>query len=52
MIQPYLVFHNQIYKAIYLGLWKMLGTDFLGVELEEEQTKSECTEGVRSADTL
>ena len=25
MIQPYLVYINQIYKAIYLGLWKMLG---------------------------
>ena len=26
MIQPYLVVHNQIYKAIYLELWKMINT--------------------------
>ena len=28
MIQPYLVFHNRVYKTIYLGFLKTLNTDF------------------------
>ena len=46
MIQLYLVFHNRIYKAIYLEFGRC-STWILGVELEEEQAKSGCAESAK-----
>ena len=44
MIQPYLVFHNRIYKAIYNWVFRRCSTRILEAKLEEEQVKFGCVE--------